>query len=436
MQQTFDENPYTGCKCTEIRHESGLTVRVCEMPGFHTAQMSLTVRFGSDSLCYRLDGTEYRLLPGTAHYLEHQLLENQDIHALSAFSRLGAYANAATYGDMTTYEARTAHNVYEVLALLLRTVQDPAFTEKTVEKERGIIASELRRVMDSPLYRLSMRLRAIRYAGHPYCEDPVGNMKSISEISRDMLMQAYSHWYTPNNMLLACAGNIAPDAVMETVDRVLKRIPPKKPETVFPPVSLVLPQKVFRLTDGQIGVPITALEFASDLTGLTKEEKVRRGMYTDLASEIIFGDMTEFEEQMLRADMYVSSRQVNSGSDNFRNVVLMVLEPSDSEAYQNAVFAELDRVQREGMDKELFRAIMRSAYANACAGQRTPANMASLMASTWRDGFQPFDPVRMFHACSLEAIEAALPLLFPQTQCMRYEILPEDAGEEGEFDYE
>ncbi|MBR5371979.1 MAG: insulinase family protein [Oscillospiraceae bacterium] len=430
MHKRIDENPFTGCRCTEVRHESGLIVRVCELPDFHTVSMKLCVRFGGLDLHYRTDGTEFHVLPGTAHFLEHQLFENKDINALSAFSKLGAEANACTDGISTVYEAHTAENPCEVLALLLKTVQEPAFTDKTVSKERGIIMSELRQAMDHPFFKAKLQMRQIRCPGHPECEDVLGNMKSLSEISRDMLMQAYSHWYTPNNMLLSCAGNITLEEVLETVDRVLERIPPRQTEALFPPVKLIPPQRSAVLRERHISAPLTAIEYACDLTGKPPEERYYSWMYSTLACDLIFGDMTEFEEEMLHSDMYSSAKQIYSSSTNFCTTVFLAVSVQDSEQYMNAVFCELENAKRKGLDAELFRIIMRSAYANACSKQGTPNNMAGLMYASWLDGFQPFDTVRLYHACRLSDIEKALPSLFPQEQCMRFDLLPDSSGEE------
>ena len=98
-----------------------------------------------------------------------------------------------------------------------------------------------------------------------------------------------------------------------------------------------------------------------------------------------------------------------------------------------AVFAELDRVSRDGLDRELFRIAKRSAYANACCSQNTPEQFAKLMESAWLGNVPMFSAVQLLADCTLDTVQNTLPELFPKEQCFRLIMMPDESGEEGEL---
>lgn len=87
-------------------------------------------------------------------FLEHKLFEKEDGDVFQQFSRQGASANAFTSFTRTAYLFSSTSNVEENLETLVDFVQDPYFTEKTVEKEKGIIGQEINMYDDNPDWRL------------------------------------------------------------------------------------------------------------------------------------------------------------------------------------------------------------------------------------------------------------------------------------------
>ena len=82
------------------------------------------------------------------------------------------------------------HNVEKNLETLIDFVQEPYFTEKTVEKEKGIIGQEITMYDDNPDWRLYFGLIENMYQNHPVNIDIAGTIESISHITKDMFMNA------------------------------------------------------------------------------------------------------------------------------------------------------------------------------------------------------------------------------------------------------
>ncbi|MGC8140838.1 M16 family metallopeptidase, partial [Salmonella enterica] len=80
----------------------------------------------------------------------------------------------------TAYLFSSTTNVEKNLETLLDFVQEPYFTEQTVEKEKGIIAQEIRMYDDNPDWRLYFGTIESMYHNHPVKIDIAGTVESIS----------------------------------------------------------------------------------------------------------------------------------------------------------------------------------------------------------------------------------------------------------------
>lgn len=114
-----------------------------------------STNYGSiDQTFVPLDGKEKITVPeGIAHFLEHKLFEKEDRDVFQDFTKQGASANAFTSFTQTAYLFSATSHIEENVTTLLDFVQDPYFSDKSVEKEKGIIAQEIRMYDDQPDWR-------------------------------------------------------------------------------------------------------------------------------------------------------------------------------------------------------------------------------------------------------------------------------------------
>lgn len=198
---------------------NGLDVYVLPKKGFNKTYATFTTKYGSiDNHFFPLGKEEFVKVPdGIAHFLEHKLFEKEDGDVFQQFSRQGASANAFTSFTRTAYLFSSTSNVEKNLETLIDFVQDPYFTEKTVEKEKGIIGQEITMYDDNPDWRLYFGLIQNMYKNHPVKIDIAGTIESISPITKDMLYECYHTFYHPSNMLLFIVGPVDPEQIMKQV---------------------------------------------------------------------------------------------------------------------------------------------------------------------------------------------------------------------------
>ncbi|MEK4823700.1 pitrilysin family protein [Niallia sp. FSL W8-0951] len=198
---------------------NGLKVYILPKKGFNKTFCTFTTNYGSvDNTFIPLEGSEFTQVPdGIAHFLEHKLFEKEDGDVFQDFSKQGASANAFTSFTRTAYLFSSTSNVANNLETLINFVQEPYFTEKTVEKEKGIIGQEISMYDDNPDWRLYFGLIENMYVHHPVKIDIAGTIESISHITKDMLYECYNTFYHPSNMLLFIVGPVDPEEYMAQI---------------------------------------------------------------------------------------------------------------------------------------------------------------------------------------------------------------------------
>lgn len=185
---------------------------------------------------------------GIAHFLEHKMFEEEDGDIFLRFSSLGASANAYTTFERTTYLFSCTENVEENLTTLLDFVQRPYFTDQNVEKEKGIIAQEIRMYDDDPEWRAYFGLLQGLYHRHPVRTEIAGTVESIQTITKELLYTCYETFYHPSNMALFVVGPVDPGRILSLVAEnqakktfdppgAIRRFYPEEPDARAKPAS-------------------------------------------------------------------------------------------------------------------------------------------------------------------------------------------------------
>ncbi len=200
--------------------ENGLDVYILPKKGFSKTYVTFTTKYGSiDRAFVPLGETEAITVPdGIAHFLEHKMFEKEDGDVFQQFSEVGAQANAFTSFTRTSYLFSATDHIYKSTETLLNFVQEPYFTEETVEKEKGIIGQEITMYDDQPDWRLYFGAIENMYKTHPVKIDIAGTIESIDSITADHLYTCYNTFYHPSNMLLFVVGAVDPIEMLAFVE--------------------------------------------------------------------------------------------------------------------------------------------------------------------------------------------------------------------------
>ncbi len=232
----------------EKKLANGLTVIMMPRENYNQQYGILAANYGSidNKFINPFTGQEVLVPEGIAHFLEHKLFEGKIEDSFSRFARLGASANAFTDYTTTAYLFSSTSKFKENLLNLVDFVQEPYFTDENVNKEKAIIAQEIKMYEDDPNYQVYLNMMKGLFHKHPAQYDIAGTIDSISKITKDDLYLCYKTFYNPENMVLFLIGGFNPPEIISLIEnnqsqkvfaspKKVTRIYPEEPETVKEP---------------------------------------------------------------------------------------------------------------------------------------------------------------------------------------------------------
>ncbi len=200
--------------------ENGLEVYLVPYPNKKNYSVHYGTHFGSLQTEFVPVGEDkmLRVPDGIAHFLEHKMFEQEDgVDPFSFYTANGCDCNASTTWKSTRYLFEGGDNLEENLDYLLSYVNRPYFTDENVEKEKGIIAEEIKMYDDDPDWQMERKMKEATFHKDSIRVDIAGTVESIYKITKEDLYHCYNTFYQPSNMFILATGNIDPEKMLETV---------------------------------------------------------------------------------------------------------------------------------------------------------------------------------------------------------------------------
>ncbi|OXT07825.1 zinc protease [Thermoanaerobacterium thermosaccharolyticum] len=333
-------------KMYHYEHESGLNVYVMPKKGFIKQYAMFATHYGSNDSEFIVPGeTEKTLVPdGIAHFLEHKMFEEEEGSIFEEFSKNGASANAYTNFTTTAYLFSSTDNFYDNLKLLLDFVQRPYFTDENVEKEKGIIAQEIRMYDDDPSWRLFFNMLGGLYHLHPVKVDIAGTIESISKIDKDILYKCYKTFYHPSNMVLFIAGDVDINKVVDIVNNSvkadkrqgeIKRIYPNEPASIN---KNYVEQKM------AVSMPLFNIGFKDYDVGYGGKKLLKKDIVTQICLEILAGRSSDLYEELYNDGLIDSTFDTEYVGEIDHGYSIIGGQSIDPEAVKQAVLDKISKV--------------------------------------------------------------------------------------------
>ena len=187
----------------------------------HTNAVSIIFLFGAGS---RYETPE---LAGASHLFEHLLFKGTPTRPTprqisEVVEGVGGSLNAFTDREVTGYWCRLAQPHYrEGIDLLSDMALNSLFRDEDIDKEKQVVYEEIRASFDSPGARASMLLDELLWPNQPMGRDIAGTVESVGAISRDEMRKYLETQYVASNTVIAVAGNIEHDDVVEQLTELL-----------------------------------------------------------------------------------------------------------------------------------------------------------------------------------------------------------------------
>ncbi len=390
-------------------HPSGLEIRVMPKKGYNSAYAVFGVKYGSIDTAVQNESGDFETIPeGTAHFLEHKLFESEDLNAFERFAKTGASANAYTSFEKTAYLFKGSDQIEESLEILLDFVQNPYFTQETVEKEQGIIGQEIRMYQDLPDWQVMFNLLKALYSKHPVRIDIAGTQESIAQIDSDLLYRLYKNFYNPANMVLCVVGAIEPEKVFEIVEKNIKETDGKKIERKFEKES-AKPVKDYVEQKLSVACKQFLLGYKEDISEplLSLEDELA----SQIMLEAIAGKSSPLYKKLLDEELI----DLGFGTELFNgfgfSCVMMGGTSSDPDKTVSILRSEIKRIQKEGIDPAAFERAKRKTYGRMVMGYNDIDDTANLMMNLYFNGYEPFAELEACKNITVEKAQERLAVL-------------------------
>ena len=204
-------------KYNKTKLDNGLIIVSEYVPYVESFAAGICVNIGSRN--------DYKNKEGIAHFMEHSAFrhtKNRTAKQIAnEFENLGAYSNAWTAKDTTCYYVRAiSHNFNKTFELLSDISQNTIFIDNEIEKERNIIIEEIKSYEDDPEENILDLIDSLLFANTSMAHSITGSQNSVSNIQIEDLNTFHNQFYIPNNMLIAVAGNIEHNHIVQLAEKL------------------------------------------------------------------------------------------------------------------------------------------------------------------------------------------------------------------------
>ncbi|NMH96048.1 insulinase family protein [Pseudonocardia sp. K10HN5] len=214
--RSIDGSPTPGVSRTDL--PGGVRVLTEAVQGVRSVSLGIWIAIGSRD--------ETAEQAGAAHYLEHLLFKGTGRRTAAAIAEeidaVGGELNAFTAKEHTCYYAQVLDTDLPLAVdVLADVVTDAQLAHTDVELERGVVLEEIAMRDDDPEDLLGELFDEVLFADHPLGRPVIGSEESIRGMSRETLHDFWRGEYTTPRMIVAAAGNLVHNQVVDLVGAAL-----------------------------------------------------------------------------------------------------------------------------------------------------------------------------------------------------------------------
>jgi predicted Zn-dependent peptidase len=327
---------------------NGLTVLSETMPGVRSVSFGAWVRSASIH--------EARERMGVSHMLEHMVFKGTRTRSAKdialALEVLGGSLDAYTAREHTSFQARVLdEHLPQAADVIADLIFRPTLKATDLSLERKVVLEEISMVDDTPDDLVFELHNEAMWGPHPYGYSILGTRDTVSSLSVRDLRELHERAYHPEHIVVAVAGNVDHDLLLETLqqtgwaDMPRGDTPPAGAEAPVPiPPRTVHVERDTTQTHLVFGAPAVA------------HGDPRRYAMT-LVSMLLGGGMSSRLFQRVREELglaYAVYTYQSFHADAGVHGVYVGTAPGTAEAAADAIRSELRQVAEQGIpDDEL-----------------------------------------------------------------------------------
>ncbi|MBQ2916914.1 MAG: insulinase family protein [Clostridia bacterium] len=384
--------------------ENGLTIMIIPKKGIRKKYVMWATHYGSIDNKFVVPGEEdiTEVPDGIAHFLEHKMFEQANgTNSLDVLTALGVNANAYTTNNYTTYLFEATDNFYPALDELMDYVQNPYFTDENVEKEKGIIAQEIKMYDDYPDWVVYMNALKNMYKNNPVKIDIAGTVESIYKIDKDILYKCYNTFYNPSNMVMCFCGDFEPE---ELIKEIKKRLIEKPNQAEIKRIYEEEPQEIVEKRiekTMEVSMPMFVIGIKDKLPDKNKDT-VKKHIAIEILLNMIVGKSSDLYKELYENELLISEPFLDyEFTDNYAHITITGNSKNPDKVLEK-IEAKIEQLKQNGLDSENFERIKNMLYGNTVKEFNNVSDISRMFVTDYFKGINSFDYLENYKLISEE----------------------------------
>lgn len=193
---------------------NGLRLVMEKIPSVRSVSLGIWIGTGS-----RFETEENN---GISHFIEHMLFKGTTTRSArdiaEAFDSIGGHLNAFTSKEYTCYYGKVLDEHLPIAVDVLADMFfNSTFDEQELEKEKNVVLEELKMYEDTPDDVVHDLIAKASYYDHSLGYTILGKEDILNQLKPNDLRAYIKEHYTPQNTVIAVAGNFEEQAVIDLV---------------------------------------------------------------------------------------------------------------------------------------------------------------------------------------------------------------------------
>lgn len=397
--------------------ENGLTIMIMPKKNTQKKYMIWGTNFGSidNKFIAPNENQEIQIPDGVAHFLEHKMFEQSNgTNSLDTLTALGVNANAFTSTDQTCYLFECTDNFHLALDELMDYVQNPYFTDENVEKEKGIIAQEIKMYDDYPQWVVYMNAMRCMYKINPIIIDIAGSVESISKIDKEVLYKCYNTFYNPSNMVMCFAGDFEPNSLLEDVKKRLKNTENHgEIKRIYPqePIEIVEKEKIQKM---EVSMPIFVIGIKDSYKDMNciNNQIVKKHIAIEILLNMIIGKSSKLYKELYETELITSEPYLEYEFSKQYAHIAITGQSNKPKVVLDKLKENIKNMKNNPINEEHFQRIKKMIYGNYVKEYDDVSEVCRMFVSDYMKGINSFEYIENFEQVTPEYAKQILDEVF------------------------
>ncbi len=173
---------------------------------------------------------------GVAHLLEHMAFKGTERRSardiVVEIEDVGGFLNAYTGREQTAYFAKVlADDTPLVVDILADILQHSVFDADELARERAVVLQEIGQAEDTPDDIIFDRFQEIAFPDQAMGRPVLGRAEIVRDLPREIVARYMASRYRAGQMVLAAAGRVDHDALVDLASKLFEGLPAGAPPT-------------------------------------------------------------------------------------------------------------------------------------------------------------------------------------------------------------